>query len=142
MTLATSSSFLGNMHACPACIVFVTDSFQHKLFYVRFLKASFCCFSHLLVNPKERRVVVVESVFCPTTFRDTLAKVLFDHYEVPSVLFAPSHLAVLFTLGIPSGLVIDVGQKETQVLPVSFQSYYLIDASLCCILLNTYSCPV
>lgn len=36
----------------------------------------------MLVNPKERRVVVVESLLTPTRFRETLAKVLFMHYEV------------------------------------------------------------
>ena len=39
--------------------------------------------------------------------------------QVPSVLFAPSHLVTLFTLGISSGLVIDAGYAETVVLPVS-----------------------
>ncbi|XP_013149279.1 PREDICTED: actin-related protein 10 [Papilio polytes] len=39
-------------------------------------------FRHVLVNPKERRVVVVESLLTPTIFRETLAKVLFIHYEV------------------------------------------------------------
>ena len=39
-------------------------------------------FRYLLVNPKERRVVVVESILCPTVFRETLAKVLFNHFEV------------------------------------------------------------
>ncbi|CAH1790732.1 unnamed protein product [Owenia fusiformis] len=75
-------------------------------------------FRHLLVNPKDRRVVVVESVLCPSVFRNTLAKVLFKHYEVPSVLFAPSHLMALFTLGISSGLVLDAGLTETLVLPI------------------------
>jgi len=38
---------------------------------------------HLLVNPKERRVVVVESILSSTTnFRNTLTKVLFQHFEV------------------------------------------------------------
>lgn len=36
----------------------------------------------MLVNPKERKVVVVESLLTPTLFRETLAKVLFTHYEV------------------------------------------------------------
>merc|ERR1719376_844755 len=49
-------------------------------------------FRHLLVTPKDRRVVVVESFLCPSEFRETLAEVLFKHYEVGSVLFAPSHL--------------------------------------------------
>lgn len=43
---------------------------------------------HLLVNPKERRVVIVESILSSTTnFRNTLAKVLFQHFEVS---FSPS----------------------------------------------------
>ncbi|XP_078001136.1 actin-related protein 10-like [Glandiceps talaboti] len=75
-------------------------------------------FRHLLVNPRDRRVVICESVLCPTLFRDTLAQVLFKHYEVPSVLFAPSHLVSLFTMGINTALVMDSGYTETLVLPV------------------------
>ena len=39
------------------------------------------------MNPKERRIVVVESILAPSLFRDTLAKVLFTHYEVSLTLF-------------------------------------------------------
>uniref|UniRef100_G1NLJ2 Uncharacterized protein n=2 Tax=Meleagris gallopavo TaxID=9103 RepID=G1NLJ2_MELGA len=39
-------------------------------------------FRHLLVNPRDRRVVIIESVLCPSHFRDTLARVLFKHFEV------------------------------------------------------------
>ncbi|XP_028396133.1 actin-related protein 10-like [Dendronephthya gigantea] len=75
-------------------------------------------FRYLLVNPKERRVVLCESLLWPTKFREMLAKVLFCHFEVPSVLFAPSHLMSLFTLGISSGLVMECGYSETSVLPI------------------------
>lgn len=37
---------------------------------------------HALVNLKDRMVIVVESLLCPTIFRETLAKVLFCHFEV------------------------------------------------------------
>ncbi|MGH0187669.1 UNVERIFIED_CONTAM: hypothetical protein FKN15_026006 [Acipenser sinensis] len=77
-------------------------------------------FRHLLVNPRDRRVVIIESVLCPSHFRDTLTRVLFKHFEVPSVLFAPSHLMALLTLGIDSALVLDCGYTETLALPVSF----------------------
>lgn len=40
--------------------------------------------------------------------------------QVPSVLFAPSHLMAIMTLGINSALVMDCGYTETLVLPVSF----------------------
>lgn len=75
-------------------------------------------FKHLLVNPKDRRVVFCESILCPTQFREMVAKVLFKHYEVPSILFAPSHLLAMFTLGVNTGLVLDAGYSETTVLPI------------------------
>lgn len=43
-------------------------------------------FRFLAVNPKDRRVVIVESVFCPTHFRNQLAKVLFLHYDVKNII--------------------------------------------------------
>ncbi|XP_030627210.1 actin-related protein 10 [Chanos chanos] len=75
-------------------------------------------FRHLLVNPRDRRVVIIESILCPSHFRETLAKVFFKHFEVPSVLFAPCHLMSVMTLGINSALVMDCGYTETLVLPV------------------------
>lgn len=44
-------------------------------------------FRYLAVNPKERKVVIVESIFCPTYFRKTLANVLFYHFDVSICLF-------------------------------------------------------
>ncbi|KAK2561837.1 Actin-related protein 10 [Acropora cervicornis] len=70
-------------------------------------------FRYLLVNPRDRRVVICESLLCSTVWRNAVAKVLFKHFEVPSVLFAPHHLLALFTLGIPSGLIMDCGYSET-----------------------------
>ena len=35
-----------------------------------------------MVNPREHRVVVVESLFCPSHFRNTLARALFSHFNV------------------------------------------------------------
>ncbi|TSK58019.1 Actin-related protein 10 [Bagarius yarrelli] len=74
-------------------------------------------FRHLLVNPRDRRVVIIESILCPSHFRETLSRVFFKHFEVPSVLFAPSHLMSIMTLGINSALVMDCGYTETLVLP-------------------------
>uniref|UniRef100_A0A3B3Y297 Actin related protein 10 n=1 Tax=Poecilia mexicana TaxID=48701 RepID=A0A3B3Y297_9TELE len=75
-------------------------------------------FRHLLVNPRDRRVVIIESILCPSHFRETLTKVFFRQFEVPSVLFAPSHLMAVMTLGINSALVMDCGYTETLVLPI------------------------
>jgi len=81
--------------------------FLHQIYY-----------RHLLVNPKDRRVVIVESILSPTIFRESLAKVLFCHYEAISITFLPSHLAALFPLVIATGLVIDIGFSEALCIPV------------------------
>lgn len=75
-------------------------------------------FKWLLVNPKDRRVVIVENLLGSSLFKETLVKVLFKHYEVSSVLCAPSHLVSLFSLGVNTGLVLDVGHKEATLVPV------------------------
>ncbi|XP_059610852.1 actin-related protein 10 [Phlebotomus argentipes] len=83
---------------------------------VTFLNELF--FKYVLVSPKDRRIVVVESVLCPTEFRECLAKAFFKHFEVSLVFFVPTHLVILTTLAVSTALVIDLGFKEAVVLPV------------------------
>ncbi|CAH0677587.1 unnamed protein product [Spodoptera exigua] len=75
-------------------------------------------FRHVLVNPKERKVVVVESLLTPTLFRETLAKVLFIHYEVSGVVWADSPRLCALTLGAPVVLVVSIGAKDVEVAAV------------------------
>lgn len=74
-------------------------------------------FGHLLCNPKDRRVVVVEDMLAPKNFRQALAECLFD-LRVPSVLFAPGSLLAILTTGARTGVVCDIGAEEVRVLPV------------------------
>ncbi|EDV99984.1 actin-related protein 10 [Drosophila grimshawi] len=83
---------------------------------VDFLQTIF--FKHLLVSPKERKFVVVENIFGQSVIRETLARALFIHFDVSSVLFVPAHLIALSTLAVPTGLVVDIGYSETTVMPV------------------------
>lgn len=83
---------------------------------VRFIEEIF--FKYVLVSPKDRRVVIVESVFCPTLVRETLARALFRHFEVASIFFISSHLNVLTTLAVHTALVVDLGFKESVIVPV------------------------
>lgn len=75
-------------------------------------------FKHLLVSPKERKIVMVESVLCPTEIREIFAKVLFRHFDVAAILHVPSHLVILATLAVETALVVDLGNKEATVVPV------------------------
>lgn len=83
---------------------------------VEFLKGIF--FKYVLVSPKERKVVIVESVLCPTQIRENLAKALFCHFDVSSIFYVPTHLVILATLAVDTALVVDIGYKEAAVVPV------------------------
>ena len=84
-------------------------------------------FEVLLVNPKDRRVVLLESLVGETRIKDELVEVLFNHFEVLSVLFAPSHMMPLYGLGLQSALVLDIGFSSASVIPV-YQSVPILRA--------------
>ncbi|CAL1687852.1 unnamed protein product [Lasius platythorax] len=83
---------------------------------VEFLHLLF--FKYVVVSPKDARILLLESPLAVTSFRDTLAKVMFKHFEVGSILFLPSHLATISTLGIDTALVLDVGYQEATLIPI------------------------
>ncbi|KAL2728529.1 actin-related protein 10 isoform X2 [Vespula squamosa] len=83
---------------------------------VEFLHLLF--FRHVVVSPKDARVLIVESSLTPSQFRDTLAKVMFRHFEIGSLLFLPTHLATISTLGTDTVLVLDVGYQEATLIPI------------------------
>lgn len=93
-----------------------TDDAEFYSQSVRFFESLF--FKYILVNPKDRKVVMVESVLCPSKIRETFAKILFCHFEVHSVYHVPLHLVSLSTLAIDTGLVVDLGYNEAIVIPV------------------------
>ena len=68
-----------------------------------------------MVNPKERKVVVVESILAPTVFRETLAKVLFKHFEVSVlecfVIMDNARTVLMHTAGLVSTYVIVIDYR-------------------------------
>nr|XP_026693093.1 actin-related protein 10 [Ciona intestinalis]XP_026693094.1 actin-related protein 10 [Ciona intestinalis] len=75
-------------------------------------------YKHLQVNPKLQRVIICESLLNPTKIREAVATVLFQHFEVPSIFFAPHHLLACFTIAVNTALVLDCSYRETLVIPV------------------------
>lgn len=75
-------------------------------------------FKYLAVNPKDRRVVVVESVLLPKIIRDKIAHVFFKRLDIPSLLIVPNHVSTLATLGISTALVLDIGYQEAIAIPI------------------------
>ncbi len=82
-------------------------------------------FKILNSNARERKVVVVESILTDSFFRKVLAEVLFKNFQVVSVLFMPSHLASLYALGLNTGLVVDCGYVDCQLLPITESKHCL-----------------
>ena len=60
-------------------IEFIYFKYVNSTFPLIFVNNSSRC---LLVNPKDRRVVIVEPLVWPDIVRQTLARVLFEHYYV------------------------------------------------------------
>ncbi|GAA5801446.1 actin family [Helicostylum pulchrum] len=75
-------------------------------------------FRLLLTDPKSRKVIICESPLAPVVLKQMIARLLFDYFQVPSISFVPIHLMALLTTGLTTGLVIDVGNLETSVLPI------------------------
>ncbi|VDP42932.1 unnamed protein product, partial [Heligmosomoides polygyrus] len=82
--------------------------------------------SYLLTMPRERRVVIVESLLTPTQFRETVCEALLGVLNVPSVLFIPSHLCATFSFNTEYALVVDVAYREALAVPVGVTSIPLI----------------
>ncbi|KAJ1718249.1 hypothetical protein LPJ61_006735, partial [Coemansia biformis] len=74
--------------------------------------------THLLVDPKTRKVAVVESVLLPVQIKRAVARVLLGNLRVPQISFYPSSVAGLMTCGAMAGLVVDCGHRSTTVVPV------------------------
>lgn len=75
-------------------------------------------FDHLIVDPKQRKVILIENPLIPIKLRSQISIILFDQFHVPSILYTPSPVLVLMASGILTGLVVDVGNLETTVVPV------------------------
>ncbi|KAL0276631.1 UNVERIFIED_CONTAM: hypothetical protein PYX00_004164 [Menopon gallinae] len=84
--------------------------------FVEFLH--YLYFKKILISPKDTTVVVVDSLLSTIQIRETLAKVLFCHLQIASLLMVPSHVVALYTLGVPTALVVDIGYQEATVIPV------------------------
>ncbi|KAG5513274.1 hypothetical protein PMAC_001645 [Pneumocystis sp. 'macacae'] len=72
----------------------------------------------LNLSNKSRKVSLVEYILLPIKFKVIIAKTLFTYFQVPSITFLLSHVLVLISLGLSNGVVIDIGSKETSILPI------------------------
>lgn len=83
------------------------DEFARRLFY-----------AVLLVNPKERRLAVLENPSTPWALKEALVAALFRH-GVPHVIFLPAQHLAAVAASRRDGLVVDVGFGETRAVPLA-----------------------
>lgn len=75
-------------------------------------------FRYLLVNPKDRRVVVCEDFVQTERFRNCLSRVLFKQFSVVGLLLTPALPLALVPLGTPTGLIVNIGYKDSSSICV------------------------
>ncbi|GAA99478.1 uncharacterized protein L969DRAFT_93938 [Mixia osmundae IAM 14324] len=87
--------------------------------YIAIQAAMRYTFEHvLLIDPKPRTVLLVESPFMTRQYKHDLTKALLENLQVTSMSFAPASLLSLLATGRTTGLVVDIGGDFTTVTPV------------------------
>ena len=76
-------------------------------------------YNHFQINPRESRLLILESILNPSPLREAIAKCLFMSYQVHSILFFPHSIACLHSVELEEGLVVDVGHTGTRISPIS-----------------------
>jgi len=72
----------------------------------------------LLLNPRDRAVTFCENTFMPQEFVQTFAKVLLTRFSIPKVLFFYSMILPMYTASSFTGIVVDCGYQDIQILPI------------------------
>eukprot|EP00388_Colpodella_angusta_P017009 GDKJ01042143.1.p1 GENE.GDKJ01042143.1~~GDKJ01042143.1.p1 ORF type:complete len:570 (-),score=104.11 GDKJ01042143.1:52-1761(-) len=73
-------------------------------------------YHYLQTSLKDRKVVLVDDPLLPTNFRKAIIHVLFSQFQTPAIVFVPALVAPLYTTGLHTGLVIDVGYSDTRAM--------------------------
>jgi actin beta/gamma 1 len=86
-------------------------------------------FDRLGVDPTEHPVLIIESGMNSQMIRWQLTELVFDTFNVPYFSLVQSHFLALFMFGHRTGLVVDVGQAETRIVPV-YETFAISDATI------------
>lgn len=73
-----------------------------------------------MIDPKQRKIFIIESVLMPDIVKHTLSEILFGNLLVPSICFVPSEVSCSLAIGRLTALILDVGYQEASILPVCF----------------------
>ena len=76
-------------------------------------------FYHLLqTNPKEKAIVILESFMGMRSLTEAITVNCFKSFGCKSVYNVLSNIAPLYSTGMDSGVVVDIGFQQAQILPI------------------------
>eukprot|EP00116_Pleurobrachia_bachei_P006729 sb/3466991/ len=76
------------------------------------------CYNELRIPPEETKILVTEDIFTTEKNRNELTALLFDDYEFEGVSYMPQELGSLLGSGRTSGIVVNIGESYTSVVPI------------------------
>mmetsp|Transcript_3131 Transcript_3131/g.4171 ORF Transcript_3131/g.4171 Transcript_3131/m.4171 type:complete len:435 (+) Transcript_3131:95-1399(+) len=79
---------------------------------------------NLNANPSEHPVLLTEAPHNPKSNRTTTSEIFFESYRAPALFFSPPAVLSLYASGRTTGVVLDVGEGTTHVIPV-YEGYAL-----------------
>ena len=85
--------------------------------------------AQLHISPKDHAVLLAYSPLLPAADRAHLASLLFAHFHCPALLPVNAASLALFSAGRTTGLVLDVGEGRSTVVPV-YEGFVLSHAIL------------
>ncbi|EEA05491.1 actin family protein [Cryptosporidium muris RN66] len=105
------------------------DKIKHlgkwKIKWLLFLQELYT--SYLKCNPKDYSVILVEKVLFPDSIRNCIIDYLIKDMGISGICTIEEPLAALYTSGIPTGIVVDIGISETVIYPV-YNGYPIIQS--------------
>jgi len=82
---------------------------------------------HLNVDPQEHFVLLTEPPMNPREHREKLAEIMFEAFCVPGIYVGMQALMGLYSEGLTTGMVVDIGDGVTHCVPV-YEGYAIAHA--------------
>ncbi|KAH8741145.1 actin [Cryptosporidium ryanae] len=73
---------------------------------------------HLRCNSKDYPVLLLERALFPSELSSCICNILYETFEVPAIKRISEPITSLFTTGILSGIIVDIGTNETIITPI------------------------
>lgn len=75
-------------------------------------------FEKMKIDPKSSKVLLTEPPLNPSRNREKMIEVMFEHYGFQGVYIAIQAVLTLYAQGLLTGVVIDIGDGVTHIVPV------------------------